>query len=265
MAGLSRVQSSLIASVLLLAACGGMREGDLPTPVAREAPSPGTTPGPTSEATCADLWAEVRGSLVESGARDGEARRQADLARIRCEDELASGLAQPSPVEFACAEDEHLRDASVPEEPGIIGAYFSCAADIGTEGEPVYRFLRASTVGPADSSSGLEAAVLAYLDGLTDEERARGYLSAIPGPFPGGLDVASVEGNQALVNFAPAFEERVGSFASTAGRVFLAELAATVFQLEQVEEITVAIAGDCERFWRMLESSCQVVDRPPSP
>jgi Sporulation and spore germination len=253
-----------LALALFVGACGALTEN-------RTSPAegPGDQGAESPFAPCEALWVEVRESLASAGARDGEARRQADIARLRCESPLPvpppSGTNDPLEADFACAEDAHLRDAPPDGDPATLSVYFSCATDIGTEGQPVYRQLRPAPADTAVVAERLRAALLAYLEGPTEQERERGYLSSLTAPFPDALEVVSVEGGRAEVDFAPALEERVGSFASTAGMVFLAELEATVFQFQEISSIVLTVSGDCDRFWRLMESACRELPRREKP
>lgn len=69
----------------------------------------------------------------------------------------------------------------------------------------------------------------------------------------------TVEGDRAAVDFAPALARRAAT--TTSGLAFLLELRANVFQFAALEHLALSVSGDCERFWRLLESVCRVVER----
>jgi hypothetical protein len=70
-----------------------------------------------------------------------------------------------------------------------------------------------------------------------------------------------VDGPLATVSFAPALEGRIGALPTAAAEAFLLELSATVFQFQEIERLALDVAGDCERFGRMLERSCVTLER----
>ena len=223
-------------------------------------PGEGTTAWAEAlSASCASTWVETREAIRRSGAPDGEARRHADLAREECERPLMG--AAPSPRDSSpCAEDAERRNAPGPRGGRSAAVYFSCMADVGTKQQPVYRFIR--PVEPStDLARGLKSALLVYLNGPTNEEKQLGYMTAIPTPFPGALQRVLVDGPLATVSFTPALEERVGALPSAAAEAFLLELRATVFQFQEIERLALDVAGDCQRFGRLLETSCLILER----
>lgn len=246
----------LVAVLLLLLSfgAGAARLGTAADP--RE----GTTAWAESlSASCASVWVETREAIRRSGAPDGEARRHADLAREECERPLM-GTAPSPRAASPCAEDAERRNAPGPRGDRSAAVYFSCMADVGTKQQPVYRFIRPVEPSP-DLARSVEVALLAYLNGPTNEEKQLGYMTAIPTPFPGALQRVLVDGPLATASFTPALEQRIGALPSAAAEAFLLELRATVFQFQEIERLALDVAGDCQRFGRLLESSCVSLER----
>lgn len=235
--------------------------------VSDEGRGAGATPSslePTRD--CAAVWTETRERVRASGKDDGEARRQADLARARCEglqvDDYPSGATPtPSiePVEAACSSHVDRRDAPPPPDPATVAVYFSCVVDLGTEGEPVYMHER--SVSPqASRKARLVTALQEYLRGPTAAEAAQGYVSGISDALSGVDFDISIAGSAVTIDFSEGFQA-IGAFASTQGMIFLAELTALVFQLPGIRTLELQVEGDCDRFWRHLESSCHPLER----
>jgi hypothetical protein len=68
------------------------------------------------------------------------------------------------------------------------------------------------------------------------------------------------------MDFSADIADRMGNLgASTATDVFITELAATVFQFRDIDQLTLTVEGDCEQFWRLLERECTVINRKRSP
>jgi hypothetical protein len=140
-----------------------------------------------------------------------------------------------------------------------VAVYFSCEADIGAKGLPVYMLERPVT-GSADSlRSRLHVALVAYLEGPTEQEAKQGYTTALGEPAVDVLGDVLVEGDDVTIDFTSKFE-RFG-FATTAGDVFLRELSALTFQFSHVARLHVQITGSCDEFWQLLERGCQVLQR----
>lgn len=213
----------------------------------------------TTPRDCAAEWRETRQRVRDSGQPDGEARRQADLARAKCEGiparEHPKGANPPE-----CAGDRQRKDAPPPADPAKVAVYFSCIHDIGTVGEPVYMHERTIGGGNRDVADKLSTAISEYLEGPAAQEADRGYISALGASFEGALESVSIEGQMATVSFSPQLEA-APPFASTAAQVLQAELGAITFQFDEINELILQTSGDCDRFWRMLESDCNVLKR----
>ena len=140
-----------------------------------------------------------------------------------------------------------------------MAVYFSCAADVGTAGEPVY--MRERPIRPVvGRKARLVSALEGYLRGPTAKESARGYLSATGDELAGTIAGVELTATEATINFIPEFEA-IGSFATTQGDVFLAELSAVVFQIPGIDRLRLLVDGDCDRFWRHFESYCHPLER----
>jgi hypothetical protein len=134
-------------------------------------------------------------------------------------------------------------------------------ANVGAAGQPVYRFTR-RVAASTDTATRLEAALRAYLRGPTRSEKQLGYMTAVPTPFGAALRAVSVQGRHALVSFTPALEARVGALPTAAADAFLLELRTTVFESGDIQQLELDVAGECERFWRLLEGrvSCATLE-----
>lgn len=211
--------------------------------------------------SCASLWVTTRDDLRVSGAPDGEARRHADLAREKCEEPLVGSRESPRAA-APCADDTNRRNAPGARRADVASVYFSCMANVGAQGQPVYRFTR-RVVDTSDAAIRLEAALRAYLQGPTRAEKQLGYMTAVPTPFGDALQGVSVQGRRAIVSFTPALEARVGALPTAAADAFLLELKTTVFESGDIQQLDLDIAGECERFWRLLEGrgSCVTLER----
>jgi spore germination protein GerM len=148
----------------------------------------------------------------------------------------------------------------------MVGVYLSCKADfalVGTPQQPVYLALREipfSLTGSQEER--LEGAVRAYIAGPRPEELSRGYFSAAPPSLADALESVSISGGSATIEFSTKVEGRMGNLGnSTVTEVFLVELAATAFQFEGVDELTLQVEGDCERLWNLMERTCTVIKR----
>ncbi len=149
----------------------------------------------------------------------------------------------------------------------MVGIYLSCEADfglVGTPAQPVYLAMReipsALTSSPA---ARLEGAVRAYIAGPTPEEEKDGYFSAAPTSLAAAIRDVSINGSGATIDFSADVSARMGNLGtSTATDVFMIELAATAFQFEGVDQLTLQVDGDCESFWRLVERTCTTITRP---
>lgn len=205
---------------------------------------------------CKPLWTETRSGVVDSGAPDGEARRQADLALDACQRETSGADPyEPSPAERAdCINDVDRKDELMPARAGEVDVYFSCMADVHTKERPVYRASR-PVADSASTSERLRAAIVAYLQGPSDKESRRGYFTAVPTPITDGLRNATVSPTGvAVLDFSAAFEKRAAEVTtSSIALALLEELNALTSQFEEIESAEFRIEGDCERFWRLYE------------
>jgi len=166
-----------------------------------------------------------------------------------------------------CAGDTERRNA--PPALGderYVSVYFSCEADfatLGTMKQPLYTFAIEIPRSMTDTTDGrLLAALKAYLTGPRPEDVEKGYFSASAASFVDDLAHVSVAEGVATVDFRATVENHFGNLStSTAGQIFLLELQALAFQFPEVKSLVLQVEGDCDRFWTMLESSCQTVDR----
>lgn len=242
--------------LILLTACGSASTGGTGS-----AGSDETSPsaGVTSLSDCAALWTSVREVVVDSGLPDGVARRQADRARSACDERVLATQTPPTVTEktFACADDAPA-DATVSSDEKSVAVYFSCYATSLRSDTPVYEFIR-----PVESSddlaSRIESAIMAYLAGPTDDEADRGYFAVMANPGTDAIADVKVDNGLAVVNFTPAFVERIGGFTTAAGEAAVRELAWTVFQFDGVTELRLQVGGDCTGFWHMFEAVCTAV------
>lgn len=225
-----------------------------------------------SPLNCAAVWQEIRDKVTLAGEPDGEARRQADLARAECEglslDEYPAGARSKEVAEQAqgeedpkCASESDRREAPPPDDSSSVAVYFSCKADMGSRSEPVYMHVR---VVPSDDrdivQTQLDVALRAYLEGPTEQESQRGYTTALSGTDGALLEAVMLRDGAAIISFSPEIE-RFAPFATTAGQTLIGEIRANAFQFSQINNVRLEVAGDCSRFWRMLESECQVLHR----
>ncbi len=214
-------------------------------------PAPAAAPPPSR--TC-------EGPTYDGRGQGPQARREADLAREKCEQQGALRAPAEREVE-ACAGDEDRRNAPPPAGRSAVAVYFSCKADIASKRHPVYRFTREVST-EADLAERLEEALLAYLEGPSEEQRKRGYLTALPTPLTGALEGVSIEDGVANVSFSKTLAESLaGSGGSTRSLVLLDELRATVFQFERIRRLQLQLGGDCRAFFRTLEMSCEAIER----
>lgn len=209
---------------------------------------------------CAELWVQTREKVRASGQPDGEARRQADLERAQCEglspSEYPEGAFEEAPP---CLEDENRRNAPPPADPGKVAVYFSCEGDVAAEGQPVYMFER-DAPGVTDFGSRARRAVIEYLQGPTRQEAERGYVTPFGDPVAREVKNFAYKSGLIRISFSSAIGE-LGPFSTTEMLAMISQVKATAFQFPEVREVRIEIEGDCGRFWRMLESDCQVLQR----
>ncbi len=222
--------------------------------------------GPTTVAPdCAALWDQVRLDVVASGLPDGEARRQADLARLRCERRSTPGKtpATTGRAAPACASARPADPAVAPAAEATVSVFFTCAATVAKVPTPVYAVDRAV---PADMTERDRVAFVVgeYLRGPSPEEAEDGYRGNLTGIIAAALDDVSLQDGVVTVNFLPSADEALGSLTSTESMALQSALSAGVFQFPSVQELRVTLAGNCDEFWRHLEMTCQTL-RAPSP
>ncbi len=251
------VLTPALALVFTLVACAeggtGAATSSLPSP---------------STLSCVDLWVEVYDTSVASGVTSGEARRLADAARAECEG-LGTTVPSiaPGPVS-ACSGDDQRRNApAIVDDPRYVSVYFSCEGDfafLGTSAQPLYMFVREIPSSMTDTSDErLEAALSAYLAGPRPNEVDRGYFSAGAAPLADLLTTAEITRGTARIDFSSKVVDHLGNIGTaTASQVFLLEMQATAFQFPEVKEVVIQVDGDCDAFWRLLEMSCQSIQRP---
>lgn len=149
--------------------------------------------------------------------------------------------------------------APPPEAP--VYAFFGCVEDDAVPPWDVYPVPRAADA--ADPQGRLEAALAGLLGGPTEAEEAAGYRSVFSAQTAGALHGVSIEPDgTAVVDFAD-FRRLAGTAStSTGSEILLAQLNATVFQIEEVTAVDYRIDGSCWTFWGWLQRVCHVVERP---
>lgn len=216
--------------------------------------------------TCAEVWVDVYESSLDSGIADGESRRLADAARAECEGSSDRVPTIETGPDVACAGDSDRRNAPpVSGDIKHVSVYFSCEADFATLGtleQPLYMFTREIPASMTDTlDHRLQAALRAYLSGPRPDEVDRGYFGAGDASLADDLAEVSVSEGTATVDFDVTIEGHLGNLGtSTASQIFLLEIQAAVFQFPQVKSLVLRVGGDCDRFWQMLEMSCQTVN-----
>ena len=116
--------------------------------------------------------------------------------------------------EATCGEDDERGNAQPANELSAVSVYFSCQADaalLGTEGQPLYMFVRPIPEGFSEPAEQLDAALRAYLAGPTLGEAANGYFSAAPQGLASAMERVSVSGETATVDFGSAAEDDIGN------------------------------------------------------
>lgn len=251
----TRVGVMTLLAGLALASCGDPGANVRSPQVAAQTPS--------SQRDCAAKWDDTRAGAREAGQPDGEARRQADLARANCEEISSSEYppgAEKTPDSPPCLEEHQRRDAPPPRDSSQIAVYFSCRGNMGAQTLPVYMHERPIGTAERTVEALLEQALNEYLRGPSSEEQKRGYLTALGSSIPDGLAGVQVAAGEAIVDFSDQIES-VGPLATTAGLAMLEELRTIVLQFSEIDRVILRIEGDCERYWRLVESDCEVVTR----
>ena len=157
--------------------------------------------------------------------------------------------ALPTPV--ACADVVEPTDADV-------HAFFHCAGAEFEEPRPVARIAAAD-----DATARLDAALHGLIAGPTDAERNAGYISLFSEQT--ALTLLGVEigpDGVAVVDFADLRVVMNNASTSSGSQILLAQLEATVFQIEEVTAVEYRIHGSCDTFWEWLQRVCEVVPRP---
>ncbi len=202
-----------------------------------------------SKNPCADLWERTRSEARANGARDGDARRQADVARAACESERS---VTPTPTSFApspCLGDQLGRQAPAADSDAVY-VYFPCG-----DAEPSAAGLRAfeRSLEPGLTVEQKATTLVSWLLGGPGEtERARGYLA----PDPVAAEhIASVEwsGGALRIDLAPGIEQTAPWSSATFSTGFLAAMEQTLFQLDEVTTVELSIGGECRRFSELVE------------
>ena len=142
-----------------------------------------------------------------------------------------------------------------------VKVYFHC----GPDGEDVVRELERSL--PADEvGSPLRFALVQLMAGPTEQERADGLSSFWSNHQQLLRSVRIVNGTRAVVDFDDAVSEIPNIGTSTGGKMFGNALDATVFQFPKVQTIVYTLAGNCEAFTEIFQSSgCPPSKRPLRP
>ena len=158
------------------------------------------------------------------------------------------------------AVDECGEDAEGSRGGDGVLVFFTCAeADPPSEAYPVERPAPAGE----DTEGRLAAALEMLLEGPTDEEQDRGYVSWFGAETAGMLNDVSVDDDgRAVVDFAD-FSGVIPNASTSAGsQMLLVSLNATVFQFEDVTEVEYRFDGSCDAFWNWLQTDCQTVTDP---
>jgi len=159
-----------------------------------------------------------------------------------------------APALAACGDE-----APAPGAP--VYAFFTCADDDAAPPWETYPVPR--TAQAADALGRLEAALTGLVAGPTDAEAALGYTSFFSAQTAGSLNRVELEPNGfAIVDLGDVRPFMGTASTSTGMQVFLSQLNATVFQVEEVTAVEYRIDGSCQTFWEWLQSICNVVPRP---
>lgn len=160
----------------------------------------------------------------------------------------------------ACASEEERKNAPPPSENDKVGVYFSCIATIGTQNQPLYMFERSVPPDQQTEEGRIFVTVTEYLEGPDEEEAADGYLTAIGKRVENVLKSVQIDGDHVTLDFSSAIEPDIPG-TSTAGQVLVLEVKALANQFPQFRSLDLLIEGDCDRFWKLMEKSCQTVNR----
>ena len=157
--------------------------------------------------------------------------------------------ALPTPI--ACA------DVVDPPQADVL-AFFHCAGAELDDPRPVARRSAAD-----DATARLDAAVRGLLAGPTQAEREAGYISLFSEQTALGLVGVEIgPDGLAVVDFADLRMVLNNASTSSGSQILLAQLSATVFQIEEVTAVEYRIHGSCATFWEWLQSMCAVIPRP---
>lgn len=119
------------------------------------------------------------------------------------------------------------------------------------------------TAQAADALSRLEAALTGLVPGPTDAEAALGYTSFFSAQTAGSLNRVVLDHNGLAIVDLGDIRPFMGTASTSTGmQVFLSQLNATIFQVEDVAAVEYRIDGSCQTFWEWLQSMCHVVRRP---
>jgi spore germination protein GerM len=172
---------------------------------------------------------------------------------------LLGACASPSPraTEVPLATPVPCSNVIEPPEADVF-AYFHCA---GAELEDPRPVARQSAAG--DAHGRLAAALRGLLAGPTPAERDAGYVSLFSDQT--ALALVSVDigsDGVAVVDFADFRAALTNASTSTGSQILLAQLNATVLQVQEVAAVEYRIHGSCSAFWTWLQRACTVVSRP---
>jgi hypothetical protein len=110
----------------------------------------------------------------------------------------------------------------------------------------------------SEARAPLRAALGELFRGLIRRERRAGCFSMFSRRSAGLLrDVAIIDG-QAVIDFRRFGSKLTGATTTTGGTIFLSQLNFTVFQFPTVSSIRYELQGSCERFFNLLQGSCQI-------
>jgi len=154
----------------------------------------------------------------------------------------------------ACGDGGAATSTTAEPAPETVNVFF-VIPDLPTCGE-VRAFPRPVPAGSDPIRAAFEAQVAGSLEG---EEGVSSWFS----PATAGA-IVSVSLDQGLltVDLEDLSALIPGASSSCGSEALLAELKATAFQFDQVEEVTFQFDGSCDRFFEFLQMECAITSRP---
>lgn len=231
-----------LLGLMAIAACS---DGKSTVGVAAEGEDPNRPPASSIE-ECIGRWDADREAALAEGYDDGEARRRADEIELACEEQMRQS-APPSSVTPICKPlGERVDDLADVDQFGSPGYVFvRCATEPSASGFPLQAVRRDFKLSgtPADQ---VNAAIDAYLDGPSADERSAGYITTVKRNL---VREVSVSDRAVTIDLAgELIDSGQTAFGTTAGTAHvLAELSATV--LAYADSVQFTLEGSCEKFW----------------